>query len=153
MFELDLKEMLDAGVHFGHQTMRWNPKMAPYIFGARNGVHIINLDTTLKALTRSMEYIKHRVSQGEKVLFVGTKRQCQEIVLEEAKRSKTFYVVRRWLGGTLTNFRTIRTSVDRLKQLEKIRDDNQQIGLTKKEILQMDREITKLKPTCNNVCH
>lgn len=151
MFELDLKEMLDAGVHFGHQTMRWNPKMASYIFGERNGVHIINLDVTLKSLNRAMEFIKFRVSQGDKILFVGTKKQAQELIYADAKRCNAFYVTRRWLGGTLTNFRTIRTSIERLKALEKMKNDYQSFGLTKKEVLQIQREIAKLKQNFNGI--
>jgi len=120
---LPVKTLLDAGVHFGHQTKRWNPKMRAYIYGARNGVHIIDLDKTERLFTRAYSFVAETVGRGGHILMVGTKRQAQEIVQEEAQRSGSFYVVNRWLGGTLTNFRTIKQGLDRLRQLERMKDD------------------------------
>lgn len=141
---MSVREMLEAGVHFGHQTHRWDPRMKPFIYGARNGIHIIDLQKTIKLCRQACEFITKIVAQGGSVLFVGTKRQAQGIVEEESRRSKMFSVTHRWLGGTLTNFRTIRASIDRLKDLEKKRDEDQLEGLTKKEKLMVEREIVKL---------
>src|SRR5262245_65075357 len=110
---LPLKSLLDAGVHFGHQTKRWNPKMRPFIYGARNGIHIIDLDQTARLFSRAFHFVEETVARGGQLLMVGTKRQAQEIVKEEATRSGSFFVVNRWLGGTLTNFRTIKQGLDR----------------------------------------
>ena len=113
-----MKELLEAGVHFGHQTKRWNPKMKPYIFGARNGIYILDLQQTVKLLDVAYAFVRDTVSKGEKILFVGTKRQAQEAIYEEAERCGMLYVNHRWLGGTLTNFQTIKKSIDKLKELE-----------------------------------
>jgi len=137
---LPVKILLDAGVHFGHQTKRWNPKMRPYIFGARNGVHIIDLDQTARLFRRAYGFIAETVARGGHLLMVGTKRQAQEIVQEEATRSGSYYVVNRWLGGTLTNFRTIKQGLDRLRQLERMREDGTYQQLPKKEVSRLEKE-------------
>jgi small subunit ribosomal protein S2 len=137
--------MLEAGVHFGHQTGRWNPKMRPYIFGARNKVHIIDLSQTVRLLDRACDFISGTVSQGRRVLFVGTKKQAQDIVREEAIRAKQFHITNRWLGGTLTNFRTVKTSVDRLKELDRMATDGSFDKFTKKEALILARDQEKLE--------
>jgi len=137
---LPVKTLLDAGVHFGHQTKRWNPKMRPYIFGARNGVHIIDLDQTARLFRRAYNFISETVARGGHILMVGTKRQAQEIVQEEAVRSGSYYVVNRWLGGTLTNFRTIKQGLDRLRQLERMREDGTYQQLPKKEVSRLEKE-------------
>ena len=142
---ISMKSLLEAGVHFGHQTSRWNPKMKTYIFGARNGIHIIDLQKTSKLFDQAYLFVRDVVSHGDKVLFVGTKKQAQTIVKEEAERSGMFYVNNRWLGGTLTNFRTIRQSVERLKTLKKMASDGSYDRLTKKEVLRLDRESAKLE--------
>ena len=116
-FPLPLRSMLDAGVHFGHQTKRWNPKMRPFIYGARNGIHIIDLDQSVRLFKRAYDFVVDAVGRGGSVLFVGTKRQAQEIVQEEATRSGSFFVVNRWLGGTLTNFRTIKGGLERMRRM------------------------------------
>lgn len=144
MVEMSVREMLEAGVHFGHQTHRWNPRMKPFIYGARNGIHIIDLQKTLRLCSAACDFIAKSVAEGGSVLFVGTKRQAQSIIEEESKRANMFSVTNRWLGGTLTNFRTIRASIDRLKDLEKKRTDGGLEGLTKKEKLNVEREIVKL---------
>jgi small subunit ribosomal protein S2 len=137
---LPVKTLLDAGVHFGHQTKRWNPKMRAYIYGARNGVHIIDLDKTERLFTRAYSFVAETVGRGGHILMVGTKRQAQEIVQEEAARSGSFYVVNRWLGGTLTNFRTIKQGLDRLRQLERMKDDGTHYQLSKKEVSRLEKE-------------
>lgn len=142
---IPMKSLLEAGAHFGHQTSRWNPKMKPYIFGARNGIHVIDLQITSKLFDRAYNFILNEVSKGGKVLFVGTKKQAQQIIVDEAKRCNMFYVQNRWLGGTLTNFRTIRQSVERLKALRKMATDGSFERLTKKEVLHIDRECQKLE--------
>jgi small subunit ribosomal protein S2 len=134
-----MKELLEAGVHFGHQTRRWNPKMKPYIFGKRNGIYIIDLQKTLKLFTQVAEFVHELAAQGKRILFVGTKRQAQEAIAEEAKRCGEFSVTNRWLGGTLTNFVTLRASIERLKDIE-ARLGDESSPLTKKERLRMDRE-------------
>jgi small subunit ribosomal protein S2 len=144
MVEMSVKEMLEAGVHFGHQTHRWDPRMKPFIFGSRNGIHIIDLQKTVGLCREACEFITKAVSEGGNVLFVGTKRQAQPLIEEAAKQAQMFYVSHRWLGGTLTNFKTIQASINRLKDLEKKRDENQLEGLTKKEKLMVEREIIKL---------
>jgi small subunit ribosomal protein S2 len=138
-----MKELLEAGVHFGHQTRRWNPKMKPYIFGKRNGIYIIDLQKTLRMFNQVAEYVQQLAAEGKRILFVGTKRQAQEAIAEEARRAGEFYVTNRWLGGTLTNFVTLRTSIQRLKEVEgRLNDENSQI--TKKERLRMEREREKM---------
>ena len=134
-----MKELLEAGVHFGHQTRRWNPKMKPYIFGKRNGIYIIDLQKTVKLFDQVVEFVRSLAAEGKRILFVGTKRQAQEVIAEEASRCGEFYITNRWLGGTLTNFVTLRTSIERLKEIEsRLGDENSPI--TKKERLRLDRE-------------
>ena len=137
---LPLKHLLDAGVHFGHQTKRWNPKMRPYIYGARNGIHIIDLDQTTKLFSKAFHFVEDMVSKGGHLLMIGTKRQAQEIVKEEAARSGSYYVVNRWLGGTLTNFRTIKQGLERMRQLERMKDDGTYLQLPKKEVSRLEKE-------------
>ena len=145
MADIRLKTLLEAGVHFGHQTSRWNPKMKPYIFGARNGIYIIDLQQTVKLFREAYEFVRDVASQGGTVLFVGTKKQAQDTIREEAERCGMFYVNSRWLGGTLTNFQTIKQSIERLKKLEEMLGDSAiAAALTKKEMLQMRREADKL---------
>jgi small subunit ribosomal protein S2 len=134
-----MQELLEAGVHFGHQTRRWNPKMKRYIFGKRNGIYIIDLQKTLKLFEDAAEFARQMAANGQRILFVGTKRQAQDAIAEEARRCSQFFVTHRWLGGTLTNFVTLRGSIERLHELEaKLGDANSQ--LTKKERLRLDRE-------------
>jgi small subunit ribosomal protein S2 len=139
-----MKELLEAGVHFGHQTKRWNPKMKPYIFGARNGIYILDLQQTVKLLDESYAFVRETVSKGEKILFVGTKRQAQEAIYEEAVRCGMLYVNHRWLGGTLTNFQTIKKSIDKLKELETMEEKEEFQKLPKKEVLQLQKKGAKL---------
>src|SRR5262249_38104921 len=141
---ITMKELLEAGVHFGHQTKRWNPKMKKYIFGKRNGIYIIDLQKTLKLFKEASAFVADLASQGKRVLFVGTKRQAQDAILEEANRCGMFYVNNRWLGGTLTNFATVRRSIERLKELEAILADTEK-ELSKKERAALDREREKLQ--------
>ena len=145
MAALTMKELLEAGVHFGHQTKRWNPKMQKYIFGERNGIYIIDLQKTLKKFREAYAYVRDLAAGGGTVLFVGTKKQAQETVFEEASRCGMFYVNQRWLGGTLTNFMTIRKSIARLKRLEEMRDTGEYDRLPKKEGLELERERQKLE--------
>jgi len=139
-----IKDMLEAGVHFGHQTNRWNPKMKPYIFGERNGIYIIDLQKTARLFQDAYEFVRNIVASGETVLFVGTKRQAINIVEEESTRCEMFYVTQRWLGGMLTNFQTIRKSISHLKKLEEAETDGTHDRLKKKEILKMEKEREKL---------
>ena len=138
-----MRDLLEAGVHFGHQTRRWNPKMRRYIFGKRNGIYIIDLQKTLRSFREAAEFVFHLGASGGRLLFVGTKRQAQEAIAEEARRCSQFFVTHRWLGGTLTNFVTIRASVDRLKEVEGLLDD-ESTPLIKKERLRLERERIKL---------
>lgn len=140
-----IKSLLEAGVHFGHQVNRWNPKMKPYIFGDRNGIYIIDLQQTLQCFQEADNFVRDTVASGESVLFVGTKRQAMEIVEEEAKRCGMFYVTQRWLGGMLTNFQTIRRSIGQLKRLEAAQTDGTHERLKKKEIGRMEKERAKLE--------
>jgi small subunit ribosomal protein S2 len=140
-----MKQLLEAGVHFGHQTNRWNPKMDKYIYGARNGIYIIDLQKTLKLLKESYDFVKEIVSNGGEILFVGTKKQAQESIVEEAQRCKSFYVSQRWLGGTLTNFRVIRERIARLNELERMKEDGTHEVLTKKEVLKLERDRERLE--------
>ncbi|MGZ8833789.1 MAG: 30S ribosomal protein S2, partial [Thermoanaerobaculia bacterium] len=139
-----MKELLEAGVHFGHQTKRWNPKMKKYIFGKRNGIYIIDLQKTLKLFKEASSFIADLAGQGKRILFVGTKRQAQDAILEEANRCGMFYVNNRWLGGTLTNFTTVRKSIERLKEIEAILGDTEK-EMSKKERAQLDHEREKLQ--------
>lgn len=141
---VSLRELLEAGVHLGHHTKRWNPKMAQFIFGARNNVHIIDLRITQKLFNKAYGTIENIVSKGGQVLFVGTKRQATEVIAEEAERCGMHYVTHRWLGGTLTNFATIRNTVERMKNIETMKKDGTFDGFVKKERLKIDKEYTKL---------
>jgi len=144
--DFTMRQLLEAGVHFGHNTRRWNPKMAPYIFGDRNGIHIIDLQQTVPLLHQAMVAVRDVVKRGGRVLFVGTKRAAQARVAESAKRCGQYYVNHRWLGGMLTNWRTISNSIRRLKELEKMFENASEIaGLTKKEQLMLTREMEKLE--------
>ena len=144
MSSVTIKELLEAGVHFGHQTKRWNPKMKRYLFGERNGIYIIDLQKTLKKFQEALAFVRDVASRGETVLFVGTKKQAVDAVQEEAGRSGMYFVNRRWLGGTLTNFQTITKSILRLKQLEDMKATGKFEAFSKKEILKMEREMHKL---------
>ncbi len=139
-----LKQLLEAGVHFGHQTKRWNPKMKKFIFGQRNGVYIIDLEKTVDCLNEALDFIREVTSRGESLLFVGTKRQAQEVIAEEAKKCNMFFVNERWLGGTLTNFATIKKSIARLKEIQKMKDDGIFDALKKKEKAVLDTDMGKL---------
>lgn len=145
MAALTMKELLEAGVHFGHQTKRWNPKMQKYIFGERNGIYIIDLQKTLKKFREAYAFVRDLAGHGGSVLFIGTKKQAQDTVFEEASRCGMFYVNQRWLGGTLTNFETIRKSISRLKKLEEMKEAGEWERLPKKEALELDRERQKLE--------
>jgi small subunit ribosomal protein S2 len=145
MSVITIKQMLEAGLHFGHQTRRWNPKMKPYIFGPRNGIYIINLDKTIGLFRKAYDYVVQEASKGGYVLFVGTKRQAQTTIKEEAIRSGMYYINHRWLGGTLTNFQTIKKGVDRLKSIEAMQEDGSISKFPKKEILLMEKERVKLE--------
>src|SRR6202521_5684355 len=148
MTEISMKQLLEAGVHFGHQTSRWNPKMKPYIFGARNGIYIIDLQQTVRMFRDAYDFVRDLAAQGGAMLFVGTKKQAQDIVREEADRCGMYYVHNRWLGGMLTNFQTIRQSIERLKKLEEIMADPEMIqALTKKEMSENAHEHDKLMGT------
>jgi small subunit ribosomal protein S2 len=152
MVEISMKQLLEAGVHFGHQTSRWNPKMKPYIFGARNGIHIIDLQQTVTMFKEVEAVAKNLAAAGGHILFVGTKKQAQEAVKEEAQRCGMFYVHHRWLGGTLTNFSTIRQSIDRLRKLEEMENDPKIVeALTKKEMLGLTREKEKLEQALGGI--
>ena len=142
---ISMKQLLEAGVHFGHQTRRWNPKMAEYIFTERNGIYIIDLQKTVKKIEEAYAFIRDVVADNKDILFVGTKKQAQEAITEEAKRVGMFYVNNRWLGGMLTNFKTIRRSIDRLYQLEKMEEDGTFDLLPKKEVLRLKKEMEKLE--------
>jgi small subunit ribosomal protein S2 len=137
---ISMKELLEAGVHFGHQTKRWNPKMKEYIFGERNGIYIVDLQKTLKLFKDAMRFVAEQAAQGKTVLFVGTKRQAQEAIAEEATRCGMYYVNHRWLGGLLTNFVTVQKSIERLKLLDSIFDDGGGEGRSKKELGRLERE-------------
>ncbi|NMC64113.1 MAG: 30S ribosomal protein S2 [SAR324 cluster bacterium] len=153
--EVSIKTLLDAGAHYGHQSSRWNPKMLQYIYSIKNGIHIINLDHTLKAWERARKYIVDRVSMGGNVLFVGTKLQCKDIVKEEALRSGSYYITSRWLGGTLTNFETLKNSISRMKKLEELYANSQKedsgVKLNKKERLGIQRQLEKLEANLGGI--
>jgi small subunit ribosomal protein S2 len=142
---IGVQHFIKAGCHFGHQTKRWNPKMRPFIYGARNGIHIIDLDQTASLFKRAYNFVVEAVGRGGHVLFVGTKRQAQDIIAEEAARANQFFVNDRWLGGTLTNFRTMKTGIERLRTLERMIEDGTMEALPKKEALMLDRERQKLE--------
>ena len=140
-----MKQLLEAGVHFGHQTRRWDPKMAEYIFQARNGIHIIDLQKTSKKLDEAYDFIRGQAEEGKTILFVGTKKQAQECIKEAAQKCGMYYVDQRWLGGMLTNFNTIKTRVQRLKDLEKMQEDGTFEVLPKKEVILLKKEMKKLE--------
>ncbi|KAF0215692.1 MAG: small subunit ribosomal protein [Geobacteraceae bacterium] len=151
MSSITMKELLEAGVHFGHQTKRWNPKMKPYIFGARNGIYIIDLQKTVRLFKNAYNYVVDAARAGETVLFVGTKKQAQDSVAEEAQRCGMFHVNQRWLGGMLTNFSTVKQSIDRLKRLDHMVADGSIEAYTKKEALQLEKERQKLEKTLGGI--
>ncbi len=146
-----MKELLESGVHFGHQVKRWNPKMKKYIFGERNGIHIVDLQKTLKGVEEAYEFVKNTAAKGASILFVGTKKQAQDSVAEEAKRAGAFYVNNRWLGGMLTNFSTVRKSIERFKKIETMKADGTYNVLTKKEVAQLEKERTKLEKNLSGI--
>ena len=151
MSTISIRQLLEAGVHFGHQTRRWNPKMKPYIFGQRNGIHILDLQTTLKLFKEAVEFLTDISSRGKTILFVGTKRQAQESISEEALRCGMYYVNNRWLGGLLTNFATVRISIKRYKDLEEKRADGFYEKLSKKEVARLERERKKLEKNLRGI--
>ena len=146
-----MKQLLEAGVHFGHQTRRWDPRMAEYIFQARNGIHIIDLQKTSKKLDEAYEFIRSQAEEGKNILFVGTKKQAQECVKEAAEKCGMFYINERWLGGTLTNFNTIRTRVERLNELERMEEDGTFDVLPKKEVVLLRKEMEKLNKNLGGI--
>lgn len=145
MAVISMKQLLEAGVHFGHQTRRWNPKMAKYIFTERNGIYIIDLQKTVKKVDEAYNFVRELAAEGGNVLFVGTKKQAQDTIKEEAIRSGMFFINERWLGGTLTNFSTIKKRINRLKQLEKMEEDGTFEVLPKKEVIILKKEMTRLE--------
>ena len=151
MVNVSLRQLLEAGVHFGHQTRRWNPKMKPYIYGSKNGIHIVDLQATARGLIEACRFAESVVSSGKVVLFVGTKRSAQEIVAEEATRGGQFYMNNRWLGGTLTNFQTVKKSLDRLNALDKAFSEGRFEVLTKKEALGLSREMAKMEKNLGGI--
>jgi small subunit ribosomal protein S2 len=151
MSYVTMKELLEAGVHFGHQTRRWNPKMGPYIFGARNGIHIIDLQKTVQFFKVAYNFVVETVANGGIVLFVGTKKQAQDAIAEEAKRCGMFYVNHRWLGGMLTNFQTISRSIARLKEFETMKEDGTLKRFPKKEVLMMEKKAAKLERSLGGI--
>jgi len=146
-----MRQLIEAGCHFGHSTRRWNPKMAPYIFGARDGIHILDLQQSMPLLFRAMQEVRSITASGGRVLFVGTKRQAQDIIKEEAQRCGQYYVNHRWLGGMLTKFSTIKRSIDRLKKIEAMSEDGTFDLLLKKEVLQLEREKIKLEKSLGGI--
>jgi len=151
MAVITMKQFLEAGVHFGHQTKRWNPKMKPFIYGARNGIYIIDLQKTVKLFKEAYHFVQNTVGNGEELLFVGTKRQAAEAIQEEAERCGMHYVNSRWLGGTLTNFKTIRSSVERLRRIEAMAADGKLDLLSKKDVLKIQRIYTKLEKNLGGI--
>ncbi len=151
MSVISMKQLLEAGVHFGHQTRRWNPKMAPYIFTERNGIYIIDLQKTVKKMEEAYNFVKSASAEGKEILFVGTKKQAQDSVKEEAIRSNMHFVCERWLGGMLTNFNTIRTRIKRLTDLEKMEEDGTFSLLPKKEVIKLKHEMEKLEKNLGGI--
>lgn len=151
MSQVTMRQMLEAGVHFGHQTRYWNPKMAEYIFGARNKIHIVNLEKTLPMFTEAQDFVRRLAANKGTVLFVGTKRQAREIVQEEATRAGAPYVDYRWLGGMLTNYKTVKQSIKRLEEKSVILENAEQSGLNKKELLDLQREVDKLQRSLGGI--
>ncbi|MDB4962636.1 MAG: ribosomal protein [Myxococcales bacterium] len=148
---ISMRALLEAGVHFGHNTGRWNPKMKQYIFGARNGIHIIDLQHTVKLFRQAFQAVVDTTAKGETVLFVGTKKQAQDVMVEEATRSGQHYVTQRWLGGTLTNFKTVKGSLERLRGLEKMEEDGTLFALTKREQVMIRRDRDKLMKSLGGI--
>ena len=148
---ISMRALLEAGVHFGHNTGRWNPKMKQYIFGARNGIHIIDLQHTVKLFRQAFQAVVETTSRGDTVLFVGTKKQAQDVIVEEATRSNQHYVTQRWLGGTLTNFKTVKGSLERLRGLEKMEEDGTLFALTKREQVMIRRDRDKLMKSLGGI--
>jgi len=148
---ITMKELLEAGVHFGHQTRRWNPKMKPFIFGARNGIYIIDLQKTVQLFKVAYDFVMNRVADGGKMLFIGTKKQAQDAIYEEANRCQMYYVNHRWLGGMLTNFQTIKKSIDKLKTFERMKEDGSLKRFPKKEILMMEKKAAKLDKSLGGI--
>ena len=148
---ITMRELLEAGVHFGHQTNHWNPRMKPYVFGARNGIYIIDLQKTVEKTRAACEFLSGVVSEGKKVLFVGTKKQAKEIIEGEARRSGMHFVTNRWLGGMLTNYQTVKASIDRLKKLEALKGSPEWNDVPKKEQARIDREFQKLKKSLSGI--
>lgn len=151
MPNISMKEMLEAGVHFGHQTNHWNPKMKPYVYGARNGIYIVDLQQTVDRAKKACDFIKSVAAEGKKIIFVGTKKQAKEVIETEAKRAGMYYVTERWLGGMLTNFQTVKASIDRLKKLDQLKNSDGWNEYTKKEQAMFDRELTKLKKALGGI--
>lgn len=151
MAVISMKQLLEAGVHFGHQTRRWNPKMAEYIFQARNGIHIIDLQKSSKKLDEAYDFLKNQAEEGKTVLFVGTKKQAQECAKEAAEKCGMYYVNQRWLGGTLTNFKTIRNRIKRLTDIEKMQEDGTFEVLPKKEVILLKKEMEKLEKNLGGI--
>jgi small subunit ribosomal protein S2 len=151
MSTVTMKQLLEAGVHFGHQTKRWNPKMKEYIFGSRNGIYIIDLQKTVRLFKEAYKFVVDTCSKKGNILFVGTKKQAQDSIMEEAQRAGMFFVNQRWLGGTLTNFRTIKKNVERLKKLESMKEDGSFEALPKKEVLQLEKERAKMEKTLGGI--
>jgi small subunit ribosomal protein S2 len=151
MFNVTMKELLEAGVHFGHEKKRWDPKMKPYIFGARNGIYIIDLQKTLQLFKEAYQFIRDVAAKGEYILFVGTKKQAQETICEQATRCGMFYVNHRWLGGMLTNFQTIKRSIDRLNKLEAMKKEEIYNLLPKKEVLELEKERMRLEKSLGGI--
>lgn len=145
MAVISMKQLLEAGVHFGHQTRRWNPKMKQYIFTERNGIYIIDLQKTVKKVDEAYNFARSVIENGETILFVGTKKQAQDAIKEEAERCGMFFVAQRWLGGTLTNFKTIRSRIDRLRKIEQMEQDGSFEALPKKEVLELQKERLRLE--------
>ncbi len=146
-----MKELLEAGVHFGHQVKRWNPKMKKFIFGERNGIYIIDLQKTTKMFDDAYNVIKNISSRGESVLFVGTKKQAQDVITEEAQRAESYFVNQRWLGGLLTNFKTIKLSIEKFRKIEKMKEDGTYNLLTKKEVAKLEVERTRLEKNLSGI--
>jgi small subunit ribosomal protein S2 len=151
MAHIGMREMLECGAHFGHQTRRWNPKMKEYIFGARNGIYIIDLQQTVGLFDAAYKAVSDSVAKGGRVLFIGTKKQAQDVIAEEAQRAGQFWVNNRWLGGMLTNFKTVKQSVDRMRAIEKMSTDGTHERLPKKEVVRLTREFNKLEKTLGGV--
>ncbi|MDR3606175.1 MAG: 30S ribosomal protein S2 [Oligoflexia bacterium] len=148
---ITMRELLESGVHFGHQTRRWNPKMKPYVFGARNGIYIIDLQKTVDSARAACAFASKVTSEGKKVLFVGTKKQAKEVVEEEAQRAGMYHVTNRWLGGMLTNYQTVKASIDRLKKIEALKNSSEWADVPKKEQSRYDRELEKLQKSLGGI--